>query len=236
MRPCSFQVSMVLLAIVLLGLALPACSQESQLASASISRFQSGNAPNAGVLSIHVNGFGSVISTDRQQTVFCQSTCDPFLGTGASVVLKATPQPGYHFAGWSGACSGIGNCNVTLKAAQSVSATFAVGAAPASNLRFVPATPCRIADTRNPAGPFGGPFLSAQTVRGFTIPSSACNIPATAQAYSLNVTVVPHGVLNFLTTFPCGQTQPLASTLNSDGRVKAGTAAGDEGGVCTDEP
>jgi hypothetical protein len=120
MRPWFFHVF-----VVLLGLALPACSQQSQLASQIMT--QSGYAPDAGVLSVHVSGFGSVISTDQGQTVFCQATCDTFLGTGASVVLKATPQPGYHFAGWSGACSGIGNCNVTLAAAQTVSATFAVG-------------------------------------------------------------------------------------------------------------
>jgi Big-like domain-containing protein/putative Ig domain-containing protein len=104
-----------------------------------------------------------------------------------------------------------------------------------SDLRFVPATPCRIADTRLANGPFGGPFLSGQTSRGFTIPSSACNIPPTAQAYSLNVTVVPHGPLGFLTTYPCGQTQPLVSTLNSDGRIKAVAAivpAGTNGAVC----
>lgn len=106
----------------------------------------------------------------------------------------------------------------------------------APGLRFIPAAPCRVADTRNPAGPFGGPFLSANTTRGFTIPSSACNIPATAQAYSVNVTVVPHTTLGFLTMFPCGQPLPLASTLNSfDGRVKAGAAiipAGTSGSIC----
>jgi hypothetical protein len=105
-----------------------------------------------------------------------------------------------------------------------------------TGLRFVPVTPCRVADTRNANGPFGGPFLSGQTSRGFAISSSACNIPATAQAYSLNVTVVPHGPLGFLTTFPCGQSQPLVSTLNSiDGRVKAVAAivpAGTNGDVC----
>jgi hypothetical protein len=106
---------------------------------------------------------------------------------------------------------------------------------PPAALNFVPATPCRIADTRLANGPFGGPFLSGQTTRGFTIPSSACSIPPTAQAYSLNVTVVPHGPLGFLTTFPCGQPQPLASTLNSDGRIKAVAAivpAGTSGAVC----
>ena len=103
-------------------------------------------------------------------------------------------------------------------------------------LRFIPVTPCRVADTRNANGPFGGPFLGANTTRGFTIPSSACNIPAAAQAYSVNVTVVPHSTLGFLTMFPCGQPLPLASTLNSiDGRVKASAAiipAGTNGSIC----
>jgi hypothetical protein len=105
-----------------------------------------------------------------------------------------------------------------------------------AGLTFVPVTPCRVADTRNPDGPFGGPFLAAQSTRGFTIPSSACNIPSTAKAYSVNVTVAPHGILGFLTSFPCGQPLPLASTLNSiDGRVKAAAAivpAGTNGGLC----
>jgi hypothetical protein len=105
-----------------------------------------------------------------------------------------------------------------------------------AGLIFVPVTPCRVADTRNPAGAFGGPFLVGNATREFDIPNSACNIPATAQAYSVNATVVPHGFLGFLTAFPCGQTLPLASTLNAtDGRVKAAAAivpAGTNGGLC----
>jgi hypothetical protein len=105
-----------------------------------------------------------------------------------------------------------------------------------AGLTFVPVTPCRVADTRNPAGAFGGPSLVGNATREFDIPNSACNIPATAQAYSVNATVVPHGFLGFLTAFPCGQTLPLASTLNAtDGRVKAAAAivpAGTNGGLC----
>lgn len=105
-----------------------------------------------------------------------------------------------------------------------------------TGLTFVPVTPCRVADTRNPAGAFGGPFISAQGTREFDIPNSSCSIPSTAQAYSVNATVVPHGVLGFLTAFPCGQPLPLASTLNAvDGRVKAAAAivpAGTNGGLC----
>ena len=102
-------------------------------------------------------------------------------------------------------------------------------------LQFIPVTPCRIADTRSPGGPFGGPELAANTSRAFDIPQSACNIPSTAVAYSLNVTVVPNGSLNYLTLWPSGETRPYVSTLNSyDGRVKANAAitpAGTNGGV-----
>src|SRR5437764_1128828 len=103
-------------------------------------------------------------------------------------------------------------------------------------LNFVPVTPCRVADTRNANGPYGGPLLSGNTTRGFAIPAGACNIPSNAMAYSLNFTVVPPGKLSFLTAFPCGETRPLASTLNSDGRIKAvaGIVPGSttDGSVC----
>ena len=92
-------------------------------------------------------------------------------------------------------------------------------------LQFYPVTPCRIADTRNPNGPFGGPEMGAATSRSFPVPSSACGIPASAAAYSLNVTVVPDGPLSYLTTWPAGSAQPLVSTLNSwDGSVVANAA------------
>ena len=101
-------------------------------------------------------------------------------------------------------------------------------------LRFIPVLPCRLVDTRNANGPFGGPKLGGGTSSSFVIPNSPCNIPPTAAAYSLNVTVVPDGQLGYLTIWPTGGAQPLVSTLNSDGRVKANAAivpAGDRGAV-----
>lgn len=93
-------------------------------------------------------------------------------------------------------------------------------------LQFVAVTPCRVADTRNAPGPFGGPAIAGGKYRNFSIPQGPCpNIPQDAAAYSLNVTVVPHGPLGYLTVWPAGQSQPLISTLNSmDGRVKANAA------------
>ncbi|MGA2372090.1 MAG: YncE family protein, partial [Candidatus Korobacteraceae bacterium] len=91
-----------------------------------------------------------------------------------------------------------------------------------SPLAFIPSTPCRVVDTRNPAGEFGGPPIQGNSYRSFPIPQGSCNIPSTAAAYSLNVTVVPHGPLGYLTIWPSGEAQPYVSTMNSpDGRIKA---------------
>ena len=108
--------------------------------------------------------------------------------------------------------------------ANTTDSTVITAAGPQA-LRFVPITPCRIVDTRNATGPFGGPIMSGGSSRDFAVPNSACSIPATAQAYSLNVAVVPATTLGYLTLWPAGQTRPLASTLNSlDGRIKSNAA------------
>jgi hypothetical protein len=102
-----------------------------------------------------------------------------------------------------------------------------LGGALSHPLQFVPVVPCRVADTRGPQGPFGAPSLRGGVARPFSFPQSGCNIPDTALAFSLNVTVVPPpgGRLGYLTIWQTGAAQPAISTLNStDGRVKANAA------------
>ena len=97
----------------------------------------------------------------------------------------------------------------------------------ATKLQLVNVTPCRVVDTRKANGTFGGPAIQGGGSRSFPIPQGACNIPATAAAYSLNVTVVPPtgGTLGYLTIWPTPEIQPTVSTLNSpDGRIKANAA------------
>jgi hypothetical protein len=92
---------------------------------------------------------------------------------------------------------------------------------------FTPITPCRVADTRNPTGPFGGPMLTGGTARVFAIPSSPCMGGVTgASAYALNVTVVPQGPLAYLTMWPTDVVpMPVVSTLNSfQGQIVANFA------------
>jgi len=103
--------------------------------------------------------------------------------------------------------------------------TLCVAVQAQTALQFMSVVPCRVADTRNADGPFGGPAITGQSSRDFIIPNSACNIPSTATAYALNVTVVPHEALGYLTVWPAGLARPVISTLNSlDGRTKANAA------------
>ena len=93
----------------------------------------------------------------------------------------------------------------------------------ASGLLFVPVTPCRVVDTRNANGPFGGPAIPGLTTRSFAIPQGACGIPNSARAYALNMTIVPTvGFLNGIQVWPTGQT-PNANVwfAKSDSRFKA---------------
>lgn len=89
---------------------------------------------------------------------------------------------------------------------------------------FYPVTPCRLADTRNPNGPSGGPALVGGTTRTFPV-AGLCGVPADAIAIAANVTVVSPTAQGNLTLFPAGSTAPVASTINfSAGQVRANNA------------
>jgi hypothetical protein len=109
-----------------------------------------------------------------------------------------------------------------------------------STLAFYPLPPCRVADTRHSGYPqgLGPPSLTGGLERAFPIlnATTTCNIPPSGvAAYSLNLTVVPHGSLGYLTVWPTGQIRPSVSTLNDVlGKVIANAAivvAGTNGNV-----
>ena len=107
----------------------------------------------------------------------------------------------------------------------------------ANALVFVAMPPCRVVDTRTSSqgssGAFGPPSLLGGVSRTFPILSNTtCMIPTLAQAYSLNIIVVPPGPLVYVTAFPTGQSSPVAAiavespqgALASDtGIIPAGT-------------
>jgi hypothetical protein len=205
--------------------------------------------PNTGAQRSQTVQIGNQIVTVFQAASTCTyalsttSALLPFSGGTATVDLttqSSCPWSIQSNASWltAGTQSGTGSATIQYSAASGTAYRSGVlliaginlnviqeTPASVSPLNFVPVTPCRVADTRNATGDFGGPYLQAAVTRSFSIASSACNIPSTAAAYSLNVAVVPHGTLGYLSAWASGQPQPLVSTINSqDGRVKS-TAA-----------
>ena len=80
-------------------------------------------------------------------------------------------------------------------------------------MSFYTVTPCRIADTRLPAGPYGGPALSGLASRSFVI-ANQCGVPASARSVSVNITVTQPTADGHLTAFPAGAFPPQTSVIN----------------------
>jgi hypothetical protein len=73
-------------------------------------------------LAVTVSGSGTVESD--APGVDCPATCTSTWDTGSVVGLSATPGKGQRLGRWSGACTGDGNCDVTLDQAKTVNAQF----------------------------------------------------------------------------------------------------------------
>jgi hypothetical protein len=93
---------------------------------------------------------------------------------------------------------------------------------------FVAMVPCRVFDTRNAPGAYGGPRLVANATRNFDIDSSACGPFPTGGilAYSLNFgAILPDAAGAFITIWPAGASMPTVSTMNPiQGTVVANAA------------
>lgn len=93
---------------------------------------------------------------------------------------------------------------------------------PATDLVYVPVTPCRLFDTR-----LAGGQIAANSVRGFDVTAvtnfnfqggaaNDCGVGAAGSfaAAVINFTVVAPGTAGYITAYPVGGTQPLAATVN----------------------
>ncbi len=119
---------------------------------------------------------------------------------------------------------------------------FSANAVSTDALTFVAITPCRLVDTRggafNGASPFSGPSIAAKgtitipvqsptEATANTAPAPCGVIPAIAQAYSFNLTVVPvaGGAVDYVSLWPAGAYPALVATLNDpQGAIVANAA------------
>jgi hypothetical protein len=78
----------------------------------------------------------------------------------------------------------------------------------AGGLSLYNVTPCRVLDTRLPAGrpPFAGILVT-------DVSAASCGVPDSARAFVLNTTAVPSESLGSLTIWPQGEQQPADPTL-----------------------
>jgi hypothetical protein len=97
-----------------------------------------------------------------------------------------------------------------------ISTSSALAQATGNPVVFAAVTPCRVVDTRNPDGPYGGPKFAASQSRSFDLNSSptCAGIPANVVAYSVNFAVTDTNGPGFLLVYPTGGSQPLVSTIN----------------------
>ncbi len=100
------------------------CVVTMDQAQAVTATFTANSGPITHTLSVTLAGagFGTVSSTPAG--IDCGGTCSADFAASTVVTLTATPLPNSAFGGWSGACSGTGDCVVTMDQAQTVTATF----------------------------------------------------------------------------------------------------------------
>lgn len=67
-------------------------------------------------------GTGTVLSYPAG--IDCGEDCEMYFDENTVVSLSPIPAPGYVFKGWSGGCTGTGNCSVTMTADMTVKAEF----------------------------------------------------------------------------------------------------------------
>ncbi len=94
--------------------------------------------------------------------------------------------------------------------------------APAAGLHTL--APCRVVDTRNTPGPYGGPALAPASERVFVV-AGKCGVPATARAVSVNLTITQPAAAGTLRAFPGDGEPTTASALTFPaGRTRANNA------------
>jgi Divergent InlB B-repeat domain/IPTL-CTERM motif len=87
-------------------------------------------------LSVTTQGAGTVTSSPAG--INCGPACSQSYASGTTVILTASPSPGWIFSGWSGACAGGSTtCSVTLSTTTIVNATFTATAASTYGLNVV---------------------------------------------------------------------------------------------------
>jgi Divergent InlB B-repeat domain len=83
-----------------------------------------GSSASAHTLSVTRVGSGRGAVTSNDGHIDCGNVCSETYDSATVVTLSATPAPGSSFTGWTGDCSGIAPCTVTMSESHTVQASF----------------------------------------------------------------------------------------------------------------
>jgi len=87
--------------------------------------------PSTFNLAVATTGSGTV--TSQPAGIDCGIDCAQSYASGTNVLLVATPEAGWIFSQWMGACGGTLSCNLAMSADRSVGATFGFSGAGSAN-------------------------------------------------------------------------------------------------------
>ncbi|MGC2447769.1 MAG: alkaline phosphatase family protein [Candidatus Sulfotelmatobacter sp.] len=172
----------------------------------------------AGVLTITESGNGTGTVTSSPAGINCPGTCTATFPPSTQVTLSETPGANYYFGGWSGACSGMATCSVSMTVPESVVAAFTSGdvltvttsgsgagtvtSSPAGincttgsttgcTAAFPPNTAVTLNETTTPPNVFSG-------WSGACTGTAGCNLTLTAPTNAVTATFAPGGTLQSL--------------------------------------
>ncbi len=140
-------------------------------------------------------------------TVTVHATIQPTLALGTAIANQATV---YYDADGNGTNEATTLTDDPDKPGANDLTSFVVVSPPTD---FYTLTPCRLLDTRDATGTFGGPALAAGGDRVLPL-FGRCDIPTTARAVSVNLTVTQPTAQGNLRLYPAGTPLPLVSAIN----------------------
>lgn len=142
-------------------------------------------------------------------------------GLSSTSTAADLPQGGMTFG--VRACSG-GFADANCGPFATVDFTISILPPTTSSTKFYTLTPCRIVDTRNAPGLYGGPALQAGVSRVFTL-AGKCGIPTGTKSVSVNITVVLPTSDGTLKLNPTGADPTVATAVSfAAGCVRANNA------------
>jgi hypothetical protein len=155
---------------------------------------------------------------------------DPASDTWTSTTRRSAPSPrGGHTAVWTGSRMIVWGGWTETQGYFNTGGIYDPAGGVSPLMGFYTVAPCRVSDSRLDYNSLFGNWNAFYWVGGL------CNVPATAKAVSLNLTVLPNRTSGHLRLYPFGGPVPQASAINfAAGQVRANSAVvslGDDGQV-----